>query len=231
LRANGQAQPGFPVVTGGIITASPVVGDIDGDGALDITFGAYDNIIYAYNHLGQPLRNFPIPTTSNGQITGSAALADLDGDGDCEVITGVRASGNNLEVIDYKTHLPAEIFPWPIYGKDIRRTCFYGAFDTGIEDGLAIPNSFSLEQNYPNPFNANTVISFNLPSAQEVNLSIYDLLGRCVKTLYAGYMQSGTHNMTWNGTRSDGISVSSGIYFYRMETSNTISTKRMTLLK
>ena len=229
--SNGQPQNGFPYSSGGIINASPAVGDIDGDGWPDIAFGAYDGYIYALNHLGQLLPNFPIPVTSNGQITGSCALADLDGDGDCEIITGVKTSGNNLEVIDYKAHLPSEIFPWPSFGNDIHRSGYYGYFETGVGDDSPVPLAFTLEQNYPNPFNGSTVIRFALPQGGDVNLAIYDLLGRRVRSLYNGILSSGAHEIVWDGLGEHGIPVASGIYFYRLESSHGRSMKRMTLLK
>jgi serine protease len=231
FRANGQLQNGFPVQVGGLISASPAVGDIDGDGYPDIVFGAFDGKIYALNHSGQMLNNFPIRSTAGGQITGSAALSDLDGDGDCEIITGVKSSGNNLEVIDYKRQLTQQIFPWPSFGKDIFRTSYYGYFETGIEDESGLPTAFKLEQNYPNPFNASTLIRFSIPSDEFATLAIYDLLGRRIRLLHEGFLEAGGHEYVWDGADQTGRAVSSGIYFYRLETERTTSTKRMTLLK
>jgi subtilisin family serine protease len=231
LNSDGQAQAGFPITTGGNITASPVVGDIDGDGSPDVVFGAYDGYIYAYDYRGQLLRNFPIRAAASGQITASAGLADLDGDGDCEIVAGVKTPGNNLEVIDYKDHLPQEIFPWPFYGKDMWRTGYYGTFITGIDESVDLPKEFRLEQNYPNPFNVETIIRFSLPSNQRVDLAIYDLLGRRFRRLYSGSMAAGRHEILWNGTDDGGASAASGIYFYRLQTPSATSALKMTLIK
>jgi hypothetical protein len=232
FRANGQAQGGFPVHVGGVISASPVEGDIDGNGFPDIVFGAYDGKIYAIDHLGQIMRNFPIAANRSGPITTAAALSDFDGDNHCEIVAGVKAADNNLEVIDYRAPLlPNEVFPWPFFGKEARRTSYYGAFETGIGNEAGIPTTFELSQNYPNPFNASTNIRFSIPSGQIVKLSVFDLLGRHIRTLAGNYFQAGSHEIIWDGASDLGKTVSSGAYFYRLEANNTSLTKSMTLLK
>jgi hypothetical protein len=94
-----------------------------------------------------------------------------------------------------------------------------------------LPEQVSLLQNYPNPFNPTTSIQFALNQSDDVTLSIYDILGRKVNTLYTGTLAAGNHSITWNGTDESGDVVGTGVYFYRLETSvNTIS-KQMLLLK
>lgn len=90
----------------------------------------------------------------------------------------------------------------------------------------AVPSSFALQQNYPNPFNPTTQISFDLPQASRVELSVYNVLGQKVETLIDGAMDAGTHQIEWNG---DGNS--SGIYFYRLQADNFSATKKMMMLK
>ncbi|MFI5144784.1 MAG: T9SS type A sorting domain-containing protein, partial [Ignavibacteria bacterium] len=73
----------------------------------------------------------------------------------------------------------------------------------------SIPKSYELQQNYPNPFNPNTTISFNLPKATNINLSIYDVNGQLVYKLIDGMVSSGFHKVNW-----DASNYSSGVYFY-----------------
>lgn len=94
----------------------------------------------------------------------------------------------------------------------------------GGENGL--PTSYSLKQNYPNPFNPSTQIAFDLPSASNVELSIYNVLGQEVKTLINQQMEAGSHIITF-----DGSNLSSGIYFYRLSAENFTATKKMMMLK
>ena len=94
-----------------------------------------------------------------------------------------------------------------------------------------LPEIFTLAQNYPNPFNAGTNISFSLPSAGYVQLSIYDLLGRKVTILIDSFLPAGSHLVTWNGRSGNGESMATGIYFYRLAAEGFDETKKMLLVK
>ena len=89
----------------------------------------------------------------------------------------------------------------------------------------------ALGQNAPNPFNPATEISFALPRAQEIELRIYDLEGRVIRTLVNGRVESGAHTVAWRGGDDQGARVASGLYFYRLVTEDGTLTKKMTLLK
>ncbi|MDP4193131.1 MAG: CotH kinase family protein, partial [Bacteroidota bacterium] len=91
--------------------------------------------------------------------------------------------------------------------------------------------SFRLEQNFPNPFNPETTIGFSLEKAGNVNLSIYNILGRKVKTLINEMMGEGTHKVVWKGVDDSGRRVPSGVYFYRLESNGNSFIKRMILLQ
>jgi len=88
--------------------------------------------------------------------------------------------------------------------------------------GTNLPTEFSLSQNYPNPFNPTTKINFSLPSAADVKLEIYNIMGQKVTTLIDGKREAGEHVVQW-----DGSDVASGIYFYRLETSGFTDTKKL----
>jgi hypothetical protein len=88
------------------------------------------------------------------------------------------------------------------------------------------PLNFTLHQNTPNPFNPITNIRFDLPHSSHINLTIYNILGQEVITLIDQEMTSGTHQATF-----DGSSLSSGIYFYRIQTTSFTDIKKMVLIK
>ncbi|UCC78963.1 MAG: right-handed parallel beta-helix repeat-containing protein [Candidatus Zixiibacteriota bacterium] len=106
----------------------------------------------------------------------------------------------------------------------------YGGGDsliTGIFDEyIPPPRGFLLSQNYPNPFNAKTAIRYSLPYESEISLSIYNLLGRKIETLFEGVQNPGEHDLTWNASH-----LPSGIYFARLETRCSTKNIKMVLLK
>jgi hypothetical protein len=94
-----------------------------------------------------------------------------------------------------------------------------------------VPAETALCGNYPNPFNPTTQINFALHEASKVSIVVYNIKGEKVKTLINEPMEAAQHHITWNGTDDDNRAVSSGIYFYKMQTSRYTSTKKMILMK
>jgi len=108
---------------------------------------------------------------------------------------------------------------------------------TESETGTAVPStsvpaSFALHPCAPNPFNPRTRIRFDLPTAAEATLEIYDLAGRVVRTLLAGErLPAGGHERAWSGRDQAGRRVAAGVYFYRLNAGAFSETRRMTLVK
>ena len=97
--------------------------------------------------------------------------------------------------------------------------------------GIAIPDEFALHQNYPNPFNPVTTLRYDLPENGLVNIIIYDMLGRQVKTLVNQTHDAGYRSVIWDATNDYGKSVSAGIYLYQIQAGEYMQTKKMVLLK
>ncbi|HEX9614740.1 MAG TPA: FlgD immunoglobulin-like domain containing protein, partial [Bacteroidota bacterium] len=99
----------------------------------------------------------------------------------------------------------------------------------------AYPVTFRLLQNYPNPFNAGTNIVFEVPDVQgkfvKALVQVFNLLGEKVKTLAKGEHAAGTYTVTWDGTDESGSRLPSGVYFYRLISTDYVSAKRMVLVK
>jgi agmatine deiminase len=95
-----------------------------------------------------------------------------------------------------------------------------------VQNGNNTPNSFALYQNFPNPFNPVTKIKFDVPRSTFVNLKIYDVSGREVLTITSAQLNSGSYSYEWNAS-----GFASGIYFYKLETKDFSSVKKMILIK
>ena len=95
----------------------------------------------------------------------------------------------------------------------------------------SLPTRFAMWQNTPNPFATTTTIRFDLPEASRVELRVYDVQGRNVKTIVNGTLAAGTHNMTWNGRNDQGNPMASGIYFCGLKAAGHNLMKRMLLMR
>lgn len=93
-----------------------------------------------------------------------------------------------------------------------------------------LPASFTLYQNYPNPFNNTTSIRFDLSHDNHVEFKVMNILGQVVYSLRKHYL-AGWHQIDWNGTDNSGSPVASGVYYYRLKTSESSDSKKMILLK
>ena len=151
---------------------------------------------------------------------------DPEDDGTIIGSLGVHEHWNNATAKQYSRNLGT--------GEGIELVRIEGV-TTAIEENTTIVNDFKLDQNYPNPFNPSTTISFKTAQTANVQLTVYDVLGRRVKVLLNDMIPQGRHNIRWNGTNDMGNSVVNGIYICRM----TIKSKtelysqniKMTLLK
>ena len=94
-----------------------------------------------------------------------------------------------------------------------------------------IPFNFKLSNNYPNPFNPSTTINYEISKPGNVKIEIFNSLGQLVKVLADSFHQAGRYNLIWNGDNSSGNSVSSGVYFYRMNAEGFTLVKKMILMK
>jgi len=112
-----------------------------------------------------------------------------------------------------------------IYSQDIP------VVTSSVDNDVELPTSTTLVQNYPNPFNSSTNISFYLNNSTQVNLSIYDLLGRKVTTLVNGELQAGQHTVNWNGIDAHGTQVATGMYLYVLKADGNTYSKHMVMLK
>ncbi|MFI5253315.1 MAG: FlgD immunoglobulin-like domain containing protein [Bacteroidota bacterium] len=100
-----------------------------------------------------------------------------------------------------------------------------------LGEGVLLPKEFSLSRNYPNPFNPVTNLSVAIPKTADVNVSVYDILGRNIATLMSGSQSAGYHTIQWDGKNSHGLDVPSGAYFIRMMSGSYQKAQKVLLMK
>ena len=130
-----------------------------------------------------------------------------------------------------KEHIPSSTFSLAAfsipYTINIPGTLTELAVPTSIKPvSSEIPQNFTLEQNYPNPFNPVTNIRFKISNAGNTKITVFDLLGKEVETLVSQYLQAGAYEVNFNAAN-----LTSGIYFYKLSSSDFTDVKRMILIK
>ena len=119
---------------------------------------------------------------------------------------------------------------------DIQTRDVLALFDVVVEEETSVsedflPAKFAVYENYPNPFNPATQISFDLTEHSATEVTVWNLLGQKVSTLFAGDLSAGHHTVTFDGHDANGSLLPSCVYIYRVESGRNVSTKKMMLLK
>ena len=98
---------------------------------------------------------------------------------------------------------------------------------TSVKPGRSVPTNFALEQNYPNPFSSSTAISYQLNKQSNARVTIYDVLGREIRSFNAGLQTAGAYGVVWDGKNDVGRIVTPGVYFYRLQAEGESQVKKM----
>ena len=174
-------------------------------------------------------------------IDGRVAMAEELGD----FLSASRSGEKGLQVVFAgadPVHGPGELLRiYSAVGPDnvqLTRAAFNDGSIVARPGKMALegtPLGYALHGNVPNPFNPETSISFELPAESQVQLEIFDVVGQQVRTLVADALSAGPHQVRWNGRDDAGATVSSGIYFYRLQARGAAGDftlrRRMLLLK
>lgn len=226
INAQGEGLAGFPIEVDGGIYGNPIFADMEGDGEPELLVGTSGGSVGIYNLDGSPYNDFPINIHS--AINSALAVGYLDDDNDFEIVYGTTHS---LEALDIKSVGQLQGYNHIDRG-DPQRTGYYGGSGAvGTVREQTLPNMIVLSENYPNPFNPTTQIRYSLPKAGHVSLTIFDLKGNVVKTLINKVQVANRYTVEWDGTNNRGSQVASGIYLYRLTTSEKVITKKMTLIR
>ena len=128
---------------------------------------------------------------------------------------------------EYFYRVAAFIGYWTDYSNVVSVTLEF----VGISDGAGVPETYAVHQNYPNPFNPVTTLRYDLPEDGLVNITVYDMMGRAVKTLVNEHQTAGYRATQWNATNDAGSPLSAGMYLYTIQAGDFRQTKKMVLLK
>jgi len=109
--------------------------------------------------------------------------------------------------------------------------CIEACFLASNDEINQLPQAFNLYNNYPNPFNPVTTLRYDLPEDALVNITIYDIMGRIVRTLINSQQNAGFKSIQWNATNDAGSPLSAGLYLYKIQADNFVQTRKMVLLK
>ncbi|MBU0727863.1 T9SS type A sorting domain-containing protein, partial [Patescibacteria group bacterium] len=175
------------------------------------------------NHSGQVELNWSTASETNNQMFEIERRTE---EGQFATIGYVEGHGTTTEPQNY-TYTDATVSTG-IYFYRLKQLDFLGYYEyfDEIEVDVNGPLTFDLEQNYPNPFNPSTNIKFSVPESSNVRLAVYNLIGEEVAVLFDGFSEAGFYEVTF-----DASSLSSGAYFYKLQSGNSFVTKKMLLMK
>ncbi len=220
-------------------------GDIDNDGKLDlfVTNNTINSLNFFYRNIG-PTQNYLICKLvggcgSNVSAIGARIIAYSGNFKVMREISGGQQMGSQDMLFQHfglgnRTLIDSLIVYWPagnspkiqrLINVSVNQTLLLDECLIGIEQN-GTPAEYRLYQNYPNPFNPSTTIEYVIPKATHVNIELYDITGRFVRDLKNEFQMTGHHKFDFNG---DGLA--SGIYIYKISTSEFTETKKMILIK
>jgi len=220
------------------LQADLMAGDAESDTVSGLAGTIFEGLSFCFADSSQGLYGEEGPDaiepTGSGQVNltyaGTSYSAGLQ-------YAGLFGSGTN------QGHLVYLGFPFEAIGSDSIRTEVMGRvldyfqITTEVPDqpdrDVSLPGRFALNQNHPNPFNPSTTISFSLPGPgpARTTLRIFNVLGQTVRTLLDGALEPGAHALLWDGHDEAGQPVSSGIYFYTLQSGHLNRSRKMVLLR
>ncbi|MGE5805414.1 MAG: LamG-like jellyroll fold domain-containing protein [Ignavibacteria bacterium] len=203
-------------------TIKTAAGTKDLDSETELTLDSLYNVTAVYD-------GSDIEVYLNGELD---AFSNFSGDiltTNIDLIFGQNLPGNNNYnfngVLD-----DIRIYNYALPYNQIQELYDIGT-DVNSKSTSDIPAENILYQNYPNPFNGESVIRFYLKKRMDASISIYDILGRKIKSLSEKEFNPGYHSLTWNSLNDNGKDVSSGIYFYELKTRNFSIRKKLVLIR
>ena len=164
-------------------------------------------------------------TAGGGTLSAATATTDANGRAATRLTLGSDPGTNTVSA----TVEGLESVTFTATGQESPLASLFDLFGGGKR--VALPDSPQLAQNAPNPFNSQTVFAYFLPAPGPAHLEVFTLTGQRVAVLHQGPQQVGYHRLRWNGRDDAGRPVASGIYLYRLVTTEGVLTRKLTLLR
>lgn len=206
--------------------------NIGSNGAIYITYSQFDpaypevrNSYYVTSGDGGASFSTPVKV-SNNTYPSSENFPEISIGSVRDEIAGVFSGGADMTWIEYDSTTAN--------GFNIMHGVIPICIVIGVESPESsdmLPQEYLLSQNYPNPFNPTTTIKYSLPEKGHVTLTIYNILGRRVRTLIDVSKEAQKYKITWDGRDSFDNPVTSGVYFYQLRVNDKVSTKKMLLMR
>ncbi|MDH3890476.1 MAG: S8 family serine peptidase [candidate division Zixibacteria bacterium] len=180
--------------------------------------------ITIYDQNEQPVANANVTVVATGP-TGGTGTAATNGSGVVAFVTSKikNPSGEWCFEVTNVTHATDT---YDSGSNHVTKACESGPVFKSEPSAVTLPEGYTLNQNYPNPFNPSTSISYTLPQAEHVTLSVFNIRGQKIATLADGIHSAGQHTIEW-----DASAYASGVYLYRLTTSEFAETRKMVLMK
>ncbi len=194
---------------GNFTYSTSAIPDVSGDGHEDVLVACRSDILYALDGMdGTSLLEYPMNSGTLQGATLTSFMPDMDNNGSYEIL----GASDDGKIVALSGGVNANV-------------------SVNNSSRPALPQEFALGQNYPNPFNPTTTVDISLPVKSDLTLSIFDILGRKIRTYALHDAAPGVHSVVWDGRDESGVFVPSGVYFYRAKAANQTLTRRMLLLK
>jgi len=237
-------------VGGGGVMQLAKLPDVTGDGVDEILVALLGGGALCLNGAnGNTVWSLP-----TGNTMGIAAIPDLNQDSTYDVAIAVQNTGTMIVkgqdgvqlalfptgsnqsrevavVPDIDDNFSLEVIAGSREGNIYLLSGGLNAGPTSVNPGANLPAEFSLGQNYPNPFNPSTKIDVRVPQQGDLNLRIFDVTGRLIRSFTYERVPPGVHTVEWNGLTDAGLPASTGVYFYQARLGERILSRKMMLLK
>ena len=190
---------------------------------------------------------FMVSTNESGRVIGFSLDGDViaAGMGDFITLTGTYDIVNNGTVVNLTALDDCDSDGDPGCDSDDTRMVLSDADAQAVESSFISsswtvgdgtldneqPLLYKLSANYPNPFNPSTTIDYSIATAGEVNIIVYDMMGREVRTLVSDFATPGSYSVVWDAVNNNGLAVSAGMYVYKMISGDFVEVNKMLLVK